>query len=147
MVRHLVTLRRNLLSFYSTPEEATELFMQNRAALLYANFGSQQVTQLRQAGADIGYAIPREGALAWLDCWSLTRGAKNRKLAEIWINYTLEPAVSGALTKRQGLSNTMEASPWMTDGARIIWLERVEDAVKRSTFWERVLSGDVMEKF
>ena len=147
VVRHLVTLRRNLLSFYSTPEEATELFMQNRAALLYANFGSQQVTQLRQAGADIGYAIPREGALAWLDCWSLTRGAKNRKLAEIWINYTLEPAVSGALTKRQGLSNTMEASPWMHDGARILWLERVEDAVKRSTFWERVLSGDVMEKF
>jgi len=147
VARHLVALRRNLLSFYTTPEEATELFRQNRAALMYANFGSQQLAQLRQAGADIGYVIPREGALAWLDCWSLTRGAKNRKLAEAWINYTLEPGVSGALTKRQGLSNTLEASHLLQDRARIIWLERVEDAVRRTTLWDRVVSGDVMERF
>lgn len=145
--RHLVDLRRNVLSFYNTPEEATTLFMQNHAALMYANFGSQQVTQLRKAGADIGYVIPREGALAWLDCWSVTRGAKNRELAEAWINYTLESRVSGELTKRQGLSNTLTVSPWMHDNDKIIWLERVEDAAKRTVLWDRVLSGDVMEKF
>lgn len=147
VARHLVALRRNVLTFYAQPEEATELFLQNDAALLFANYGSQQVRQLQQAGAAIGYVIPREGALAWLDCWVVSRGARNRKLAEAWIDYTLEPQVSHALTLRQGLSNTLEASPFMHGGDRIIWLEQVEDPGRRSRLWDRILSGDQPEKF
>lgn len=147
VARHLVALRQNVLAFYTSPEEATEFFIRNHAALMFANFGSQQVNQLRQAGADIGYVIPQEGALAWLDCWSVTRGAKNRQLAEAWINYTLEIEVSRALSRRQGLSNTLDASPWMHDGDKIIWLEQVEDADKRASLWRSIYSGDVLEKF
>ncbi len=43
VARHLVALRRNVLTFYAQPEEATELFQQNGVALLFANYGSQQV--------------------------------------------------------------------------------------------------------
>ena len=147
VARHLVALRRNVLTFYARPEEATELFVKHGAALLFANYGSQQVRQLQQAGADIGYVIPREGALAWLDCWTVSKGARNRELAEAWINYTLEPQMSGALTERQGLSNTLEASPFMQDGARLIWLQQVEDPGARARLWDRILSGDRPEKF
>lgn len=146
VTRHLIALRRNVLSFYNTPEDATALFMQNHVALMFGNYGSQQVSQLLKAGADIGYTIPREGALAWLDCWSITRGAKNRKLAEAWINYTLEAKVSQALSQRQGLSNTLEPSPWTHGRDRTIWLEKVESASKRGLLWSRILSGDVMER-
>ncbi|MBU0594225.1 MAG: extracellular solute-binding protein [Gammaproteobacteria bacterium] len=145
--RHLVELRRNVLSFYSQPEEATELFMQNRIALLFANYGSQQVKMLQNAGADIGYVIPKEGALSWLDCWSLTRGVKNRKLAEAWIDYTLEAPVSRALTERQGLSNTLEDPPTMQKSDKIIWLQQVEDAARRAALWDKIISGDLPEKF
>jgi putative spermidine/putrescine transport system substrate-binding protein len=145
--RHLVELRRNVLSFYSQPEEAAELFMQNRIALLFANYGSQQVSMLQKAGADIGYVIPKEGALAWLDCWSLTRGAKNRKLAEAWINYMLEAPVSRALTERQGLPNTLEDPPTVHRADKIIWLEQVEDVARRASLWDRIISGDVPERF
>ena len=71
----------------------------------------------------------------------------NRKLAEAWINYTLEPQMSGALTERQGLSNTLEASPFMQDGARLIWLQQVEDPGARARLWDCILSGDRPEKF
>lgn len=145
--RHLVELRRNVLSFYSQPEEATELFMQNRIALLFANYGSQQVKMLQNAGADIGYIIPKEGALSWLDCWSLTRGVKNRKLAEAWIDYTLEAPVSRALTERQGLSNTLEDPPTMQKSDKIIWLQQVEDVARRAALWDKIISGDLPEKF
>jgi putative spermidine/putrescine transport system substrate-binding protein len=143
----LIDLRHNVLTFYSQPEEAVELFRDNPVALVFANFGSQQVKQLQQAGADIGYVIPREGALAWLDCWAVTKGVRNKKLAEAWINYTLEKPVSAALTQRQGLANTVEATPSEQQDSRIIWLEPVEDALRRSALWNRIVSGDRPGKF
>lgn len=145
--RHLVELRRNILTFYNQPEEATELFMQNRAVLLFANYGSQQVRMLQKAGADIGYIIPKEGALAWLDCWSLTRGVKNRKLAEAWIDYTLETSVSRALTERQGLPNTLEDPLTVHKVDKLIWLQQVEDVARRASLWSRIISGDLPERF
>jgi putative spermidine/putrescine transport system substrate-binding protein len=78
----LIAVRRNVLTFYSLPEESVQLFREHKVALLFANYGTQQVQQLKKAGADIGYTIPKEGALAWLDCWTVTRGAKNKLLAE-----------------------------------------------------------------
>lgn len=145
--RHLVELRRNVLSYYSSPEEATELFMQNHAVLLFANYGTQQVSMLQRAGADIGYVIPREGALAWLDCWSITRGARNPKLAGTWINYMLEAPVSHALTVRQGLSNTLEEPSTLHKADKIIWLQRVEDVAKRALLWDKIISGNTRELF
>lgn len=142
VVERLVALRRNVLTFYSLPEEAVELFRDHKVALVFANYGTQQVQQLKQAGADIGYVIPREGALAWLDCWTVTRGAKNKPLAEAWINYMLERPVSHALTERQGLANTVEASEGAERGNKIIWLESVEDVNRRTTLWSRIVSGD-----
>lgn len=142
VLRKLLALRRNALAFYSLPEEATRLFREQSAAVLFANYGSQQVKQLQDAGSDIGYVIPREGALAWLDCWAVSRGARNKALAEAWINYTLEPAVSHALTQRQGLDNTLEASGTAHATDRLIWLEPVEDDAWRTRFWQRILSGE-----
>jgi putative spermidine/putrescine transport system substrate-binding protein len=139
---HLIALRRNVLTFYSLPEESVQLFREHKVALLFANYGTQQVQQLRKAGADIGYVIPREGALAWLDCWTVTRGARNKALAEAWVNYMLEGPVGHALTERQGLANTLEASDIDEHNNKIIWLEPVEDAARRSAIWERIVSGD-----
>lgn len=139
---HLVALRRNVLSFYSLPEESVQLFRDHRVALLFANYGTQQVQQLKKAGADIGYAIPKEGALAWLDCWTVTRGAKNKALAEAWIDHMLDKSVGRALTERQGLANTIESSALDDGRNKILWLEPVEDANRRSALWSRIVSGD-----
>jgi putative spermidine/putrescine transport system substrate-binding protein len=141
-LKKLLALRRNALAFYSLPEEATRLFREQSAAVLFANYGSQQVKQLQDAGSDIGYVVPREGALAWLDCWAVSQGARNKTLAEAWINYTLESAVSQALTQRQGLDNTLEESATARTHDRLIWLEPVENDAWRAQLWQRILSGD-----
>ncbi|MBI5429426.1 MAG: extracellular solute-binding protein [Nitrosomonadales bacterium] len=146
VAERLVALRRNVLTFYTLPEESVELFREHSVALLFANYGRQQFKQLRDAGADVGYVIPREGALAWLDCWAVTRGAGNKPLAESWINYMLESGVSGELTKRQGLSNTIAADPLANETDKLIWLEPVEDAKRRAALWSHIISGDLPGK-
>jgi len=146
MTRRLIALRRNVLTFYTEPSESVDLFMGQHVALLFANYGTQQLKLLREAGANVGYVIPREGALAWLDCWAITRSAHNRALAEAWIDYLLEQAPSMALVNRQGLASTTTPSPDYRPGDRLIWLQPVEDVDRRSHLWERILSGYKFEK-
>lgn len=141
-VQQLIALRRNAMAFYSQPEESVELFKRGKAALLFANYGSQQANLLKQAGVNVGYAIPREGALAWLDCWVVSQGAHNPALAQQWINYMLEAEPGAVLLSRQGLANTTSESPFLREHDRLVWLEPVEDVDHRTRLWARVLSGD-----
>lgn len=147
LARSLVELRRNLLTFYATPEQALALFRDDDAALLFANFGSQQLKLMRDAGLDVGYTIPAEGALAWLDCWAVTAASNNAELAQAWINYTLEPEVSAALSERQGLANTIAANGTASADDHLLWLQTAEDPERRNALWNRVLSGDRPELF
>ncbi|MDZ4202305.1 MAG: extracellular solute-binding protein [Gallionella sp.] len=145
--RELVKLRRNVLTFYATAEEAVDWFNRHDIALVFANYGTQQVKALKDAGADIGYVIPREGALAWLDCWAITRHAKNPGLAERWIDHTLGKSASERLTSAHGLANTITPFPDSRPGDKIIWLEPLENPLQRKTLWDKVLSGETLEAF
>jgi putative spermidine/putrescine transport system substrate-binding protein len=138
----LIELRRNALGFYTQPEESIQLFMRHGAALMFANYGMQQVQMLKQAGADIAYVIPQEGALAWLDCWSITRDARDPVLAHDWIDHLLDPQASRLLVERQGLSNTTADDRNGQPNGKPLWLEPPEDTVRRERLWERVRSGD-----
>lgn len=138
----LIALRRNAQGFYTQPDESVDMFKNGHSALMFANYGSQQVQLLRQAGIDAGYVVPKEGALAWLDCWAVTRGAKNTKLAHDWINFFLQPQAGAALLSRQGLANTTSQSLSLRPQDRLVWLEPVEDVDHRVLLWERILAGD-----
>jgi putative spermidine/putrescine transport system substrate-binding protein len=138
----LVELRRNVLTFYNQPQESIELFRQHKIALLYANYGRQQLKLLQDAGADVGYIIPSEGALSWLDCWAISHAAQNPRLAENWINFTLEPRISQEFSLRQGLSNTLEGGTENNNSDKIIWLEPVEDEPRRAYIWSQIRAGE-----
>lgn len=141
-VEHLIELRRNMLTHYVHPEESARLFVSRGAALMFANYGAQQVRLLRAAGADVGYVIPREGALAWLDCWVIARGVRNKALALAWIDHMLGAGPAQVLHSRHGLDNTRTPSAHHADTDRLVWLEPVEDVERRNRLWERIRSGD-----
>lgn len=145
-VQQLIALRRNAMGFYTQLDDSVRWFQNRKAALLFANYGSQQFKQLQAAGLDVGYAIPQEGALAWLDCWVVTRGAKDMALALAWINYTLEDEPGKVLLNRQGLANTTTPSPYLGPEDKLIWLEPVENVDRRNLLWNRILSGDRASK-
>ena len=81
----LIELQKNALSYYQSADEALQIYNSNDVALIFANFGQQQLKVMKDAGAPIAYVVPKEGALAWLDTWALSKGAKNPELAEKWV--------------------------------------------------------------
>jgi putative spermidine/putrescine transport system substrate-binding protein len=134
----LIDLKHNVLTFYTTPDEALQLYENNDVALIWANYGQQQVKAMQDAGAPIKYVNPKEGALAWLDTWALTKGVRDKELAEAWVNFTLQPEISGALSERTGFGNTVK--PFGSAGAddKLVWLEAVENPTKRADLWNEV---------
>ncbi len=144
--QQLIALRRNVLGFYLQPEESVRLFMDHHAALMFANYGMQQVHLLKAAGADIGYAIPQEGALAWLDCWTITRSARDPALAHAWIDYLLDEEGSRLLTERQGLSSTRYEQADRRPHDLLLWLQPQEDTARREKLWGRIRSGDQLSR-
>ncbi|WP_205962840.1 ABC transporter substrate-binding protein [Pararobbsia silviterrae] len=147
VTHRLIALRRNLLTYYTVPEDAASLFVEHKVALMFGNYGNQQVELLRRAGADVGYVIPDEGALAWLDCWAMTRASKHPQLALEWIDFMIGPDVARRFTQREGLANTVFASTDADASARLYWIRPVEDGAQREALWNRIVSGDRPETF
>lgn len=145
-VERLIALRRNVAAFYTQPDESVSLFKRRRATLMFANYGAQQLHAVKAAGIDAGYAIPKEGALAWLDCWAITHAARNPALASAWIDYLLESAPGQVLVARQGLANTTSASADYQSGSNLVWLEPAESEERRNMLWARIMAGDRASK-
>ncbi|MFZ5485453.1 MAG: ABC transporter substrate-binding protein [Pseudomonadota bacterium] len=144
-VEQLVALRRNAMGFYTQPEESVDWFMRRKAALMFANYGTQQLQLLRAAGAEVGYALPREGALAWLDCWAISRQAHDTQLAAAWIDHMLGTAAAAVMRQRHGLSHVRtKAAPDGTQG--LWWLEPPEDTARRNRLWRRIVAGDLVSR-
>lgn len=137
--KKLVELKQNSLAFYTTLEESAKIFKENDVALVYGNFGKQQVDELKKNGANVGYIIPQESALAWLDCWGVTNYSKQKKLAQEWINYTLSEDVSNNLSQAHSLGNTMAKSQILSTTEKITWLRPVSNPEFRKKLWDSLI--------
>ena len=134
----LIALKGNVLSFYTTPDEALQLYKSNDVALIWANYGQQQVKAMKDAGANIEYVNPKEGALAWLDTWAMTSGVQDVDLAEAWVNFLLQKKIGQQLSERTGFGNTVVETGSAGANDKLVWLDFVEDPTKRSDLWNEI---------
>ena len=134
----LIDLKHNILSFYTTADEAVQLWQNNDVAVMFANYGQQQVKMMKDAGLDIVYVNPKEGAIAWLDTWALTSGVQDKELAESWINFVLQKKIGEQLSQRTGFGNTVAPFPSAGEKDTMVWLEFVEDPTKRADLWNEI---------
>lgn len=141
LAKKLFELKSNVLAFYTTLDEATSIFNENNVAILFGNFGQQQVSDLIKNGADVGYIIPKEGALAWLDCWVIKKSSLNQEMAHKWINFLLEEENSKLLSTSHSLHHTLEDLKKFTSGNKIIWLEPVSNPSLRKSIWDNILKN------
>lgn len=51
----LIDFKHNVLSFYTTADEAQQIYKNNDVALIWANYGQQQMKALKDAGAHVAY--------------------------------------------------------------------------------------------
>jgi len=136
--KKLIALKRNVLSFYTTADEALQLYQSNDIAIIFANYGQQQVKMMTDAGAPIAYVNPREGALAWLDTWAMTSGVRDRALAEKWVNFVLQKKIGRELSERTGFGNTVVPFASAGENDKLVWLESVENPTERADLWNEV---------
>jgi putative spermidine/putrescine transport system substrate-binding protein len=134
----LIALKSNVLTFYTNMDDGTQIYQNNDVALIWANFGRLQVKAMEAAGANIGYIIPSEGALAWLDTWALTSGVKEKELAEQWINFLLEKKISTQMSERTGYGNTVTETDVANPDDKLIYVEPVENPTLRSDLWNEI---------
>jgi putative spermidine/putrescine transport system substrate-binding protein len=134
----LIDMKKNVLSFYTTADEALQLYQHNDIDIIFANYGQQQVKTMLDAGAHIAYVNPSEGAPAWLDTWAMTSGVQDKELAESWVNFVLQKQIGQQLSERTGFGNTVVPFDSAKPGDKLIWLRDVEDPTKRADLWNEV---------
>jgi spermidine/putrescine transport system substrate-binding protein len=108
-----------------------------------AHSWSGEIVSLQGEKPELGFAIPKEGVLCFLDNWCIPKGAPNKALAEDFIDFTLRPEISAILVNYLGYVSPNEAVKPLLDprilktpaynipeGTKLWYLEDLGEAMK-----------------
>jgi spermidine/putrescine transport system permease protein len=93
--QELMKLKSNIKVFNSESPK-TELINGNAAA---GYMWGAEAVQAQKENKDIKIIFPKEGMTIWQDNFVIPKGAVNKKNAELFINFILEPEVSAQISK------------------------------------------------
>ncbi len=93
---------------------------------------------LKKEGKPVGYMAPQEGAIAWLDGWSMPSAARNIDEAYAWLNYLQTPEASAAVAEGSGYNPVVTgADKLLSEAAKKNFSEAYpEDALDK--LWHRI---------
>ena len=133
----LETLMPNLLGYYSSIEDAAQMWESGDGVLLYAT--ECEFTILAFKDYNVKTLIPDEGAQAWLDLWSVVKGVEDEELAYAWIDYFLSNEVQKMMTDDVGYANTnFEPEDGGFTGKVMHMQEPVESFQGRTDIWNEI---------
>ncbi|MCR6637117.1 extracellular solute-binding protein [Devosia sp.] len=133
----LIEQKRSILSYYAGFEDGVNVWESSGASLMFS-MGESQVISLAERGYDVGYAIPQEGAIGWLDTWALSTGAQDVECAHQWVDYVLAGDVGPMMTTAHGYGNTTQSNDGLDYADRLNWLRPVESLEMRAQVWSEV---------
>lgn len=140
----LIEQKKNLLTYYAGFEDGVNIFAQSGVKLMYS-MGEPQVPMLQKQGVDAALTIPKEGAIGWLDCWTISVKAADIALAHAWINACLDKSVGAYLSDQLKYGNTTDQAAnernGITYGDKLIWLQTPESVDERVKVWNEVKAG------
>jgi spermidine/putrescine transport system substrate-binding protein len=95
------------------------------------------VLSLKKDGKPVSYMAPQEGAITWLDGWSMTSAAENVDQVYEWLNYVHTPEASAIVAEGSGYNPVVVgADALLSDAAKKNFQEAYpEDALDR--LWHR----------
>jgi spermidine/putrescine-binding protein len=137
----LIEQKKIILSYYAGFDDGVSIFAQGNVVLMMS-MGEPQVPMLQKKGVDAALSIPKEGAIGWIDCWTISAGARDDALAHAWINFMLDKRVGTYISEKTGYGNTtnLEANAkiGLTYADRLVFLEAPEDQGKRIKLWNEI---------
>ncbi len=110
---------------------------------------------MKKAGEPISYQAPKEGAIGWVDGFSLVKGAKNIDQAYEWLQYIHTPEASAKAAENSGYNpSAVGAEKLLSEKARAIFLQAYSSKSIDNMWWRPVeptwfaeLRGEYAEKF
>jgi spermidine/putrescine-binding protein len=142
----LIAQKKILLTYYAGFDDGVNIFAQNGIKAMFS-MGEPQVKSLAGKGVDAALTIPKEGAIGWLDCWTISAGAKDIDLAHAWIDACLDKTVGRYLTEKEGYGNTTDAAAnvkyGLTYGDKLTFLKAPENFTRRVALWNEVKAAPV----
>ena len=74
-------------TYWKTGDEFSKLFAGKQISV--ALMWSGQAASMKQEGQPIGFVVPKDGAIGWVDTWGIAKGSKNPDLAYKFIDALL----------------------------------------------------------
>jgi len=137
----LIAQKPLLLTYYAGFDEGVNIFAQSNVKAMFS-MGEPQVAGLKAKGIDAAFVIPKEGAIGWLDCWTVSAGAKDPDLAFAWLDACLDPKVGAFLSDKKSYGNTTDEAANVRNGFtyadKLTFLETPENFEKRVAIWNEV---------
>jgi spermidine/putrescine transport system substrate-binding protein len=121
--------------FWANENEAQAAFRTNGCVIGQTWDGT--AATLRKEGLPIRYLAPKEGALTWLEGFSITKGAENVEAAYAWINWYYTPEAGAMYTRHSGYNTTAKgAEEFLPEDAKTFFAEAYPgDALDKLWWW------------
>jgi spermidine/putrescine transport system substrate-binding protein len=86
----LTSLMPQIRTFWSSENDWNQMIASNQidVGTYWSGSADRAKTQFK---LPVSLVVPQEGAVAWLDAWSIPTGAKNVEGAQAFINYMIDP--------------------------------------------------------
>jgi len=108
ILEFLIEKKALVKTYWTSRQENIDLFVQE--AVWVGQGWDGTGWYLAQQGEPVKFIAPKEGALTWLDTFSLPKGSENVENAYKWIDFTLRPEVAGKISDLGGFASAVEKS-------------------------------------
>lgn len=88
----LLQLRANAMTSGYSPDIAMESLATGQAVLMFG--WSADALRAREEGLDVGFVLPEEGSIQWIDNFVIPASSRRKHLAEAFIDFMLRPEIS-----------------------------------------------------
>ena len=83
----LIDLRPNVQIYWGSQDDWIRSF--TTEAISVGNFWAGDAGMMIEEGYPVGYTIPEEGAVGWVDAWTVVADSPNPELAHAWIDWMI----------------------------------------------------------
>jgi spermidine/putrescine-binding protein len=137
----MIEQKKQILSYYAGYDDGVSTMAQGGVVAMMS-MGEPQVAQLKAKGMDCAIAIPKQGAIGWIDCHTISAGARNPDLAHAYINFMMDKRVGKYVSEKTNYGNTTDQSANDKLGYnyenRLIFLQAPESQTRRIALWNEV---------
>ena len=89
-------------TYWQTGDEFSKLFANKQVSV--GLMWSGQSATMKQDGQPIGFVVPEDGAIGWVDNWAIAKSSENKELAYAFINYMIGKDVQYGWASKGGPS-------------------------------------------